>query len=89
MLDAESQRLAAQLDASELSIEEMQARSATEHAAFADELPALRCAFRKRCRDGHSNAIRFACSLNVLEAEMPGQQPQSARAALVWPSPAF
>jgi len=39
-------------------------------AELADELPALRCAFRKRCRDGYSTAVRDACSLNVLESEL-------------------
>ena len=87
MLDAETHRLASELDASELLIEELQGRSATEHAAIADKLPALRCAIRKRCRDGQSNAIRLACSLSVLEAEMHGRQPQ--KNAFFWPSPAF
>ena len=63
MLDAEAQRLEATLAHSESSLEEMQAQSAAEHAELARELPALRCAFRKRTRDGHSNALRAACSL--------------------------
>ena len=68
-----------------MSLEQMQARSAAEHAALASELPALRCAFRKRTRDGHSNALRLACSLTTLEAETVGLT-KSARA---WASPAF
>ena len=44
------------------------------------ELPELRCAFRKRCRDGYSNAVRHACHLTVLEAECKVAQPRISMA---------
>ena len=90
LLDAESQHLEATLAQSESSLEEMQARSAADHAELARELPALRCAFRKRTREGHSNALRLACSLATLESEMGllgSPDAFSKRAA--WASPAF
>lgn len=90
LLDAESQHLEATLAQSESSLEEMQARSAADHAELARELPALRCAFRKRTREGHSNALRLACSLATLESEMGllgSPDDFSKRAA--WASPAF
>ena len=72
MLDAEAERLAAGLIDSTNTLEAMQMHSAEAACEVADELPALRTAFRKRCRAGFSNAVRFACQLSVLEAELHG-----------------
>lgn len=35
-----------------------------------DELTSLRCAFRKRLRNGASSAMRFTCSRTSLEGEI-------------------
>ena len=92
MLDAEAERIAAALAESTSTLEAMQMRGAEVAIEVADELPALRCAFRKRCRAGLSNAVRLSCALTVLEGEAFGGAdadafgkraclPSSARAA--------
>ena len=72
MLDAEAERVAATLAESTRTLEAMQVRGADAATEVADELPALRCAFRKRCRAGLSNAVGLRCALTVLEAEANG-----------------
>ena len=74
MLDLEAERLAAELAESTSTLEAMQVRSAESAAEVAEELPALRCAFRKRCRAGFSNAVRLSCALTVLEGELRGAE---------------
>lgn len=69
MLDAEAERLAAELAASTVSLEAMQMRSVEGAQELAAELSPLRIAFRKRCHQGISNAVRLSCALTVLEAE--------------------
>ena len=69
MLDAEAEAIIAELAQSERAVEDMEARSIAECETIADELPALRNAFRKRCRDGYSKAVRMSVALNVLESE--------------------
>ena len=72
MLDAEADRLAAELTESTGTLEAMQMRSAAAAQELAADLAPLRLAFRKRCRAGFSNAVRLACALTVLETEAYG-----------------
>ena len=67
---AETARLMAQLKESMAALELLQVQGAQAAVDTAAEIPALRCAFRKRCASGHSNAARLACSLAVLEGEL-------------------
>jgi hypothetical protein len=69
MLDAEAEAVTAELAQSEVAMEEMEAKSIAECKTIAAELPGLRNAFRKRCRDGYSNAVRLSLTLDVLECE--------------------
>ena len=69
MLEAEAERFVAELAASTGSLEEMQFRSTQAAQELAAELSPLRIAFRKRCRQGMSNAVHLSCALTVLEAE--------------------
>lgn len=90
-LDAEAQRLEETLTQSATSLERWQMQSVAQHAELASEIPALRCAFRKRTRDGHSNALRMACSLTTLETEMGllGGMGRLTKPRTAWASPAF
>ena len=80
MLDAEAERIAAELAASTDTLEAMQMRSAEAASEVAAELPLLRCAFRKRMRDGLSSAMRLNCALVVLEGEALGPEEGGKRA---------
>lgn len=71
-LEAECKQLEAELAQSELAMGAYHEEMIRESASHAAVLPELRCAFRKRCRDGYSNAVRHACSLRVLESEAFG-----------------
>ena len=66
MLEQEAQRLAERLAESTSELEALQVRSCQADAEAARELPALRCAFRKRLRNGHSSALQLSCALAVL-----------------------
>ena len=68
-LEAEAERLGTELTHCESQLGIHHEQVIDECSLFATELPALRCAFRKRSREGHSNAVRLACSLQVLESE--------------------
>ena len=94
MLDAEAERLASELADSTSTLESMQVRSADAAQELACDLAPLRCAFRKRCRAGFSNAVRLACALTVLEGEVhtrgEGMDAIAAETALgkracIWP----
>ena len=72
-LDAEAARLEAELAQSECEMGAQHEQMVAWCDAHATELPELRCAFRKRCRDGYSNAVRNACHLTVMETEYRGE----------------
>lgn len=42
----------------------------SQSTSMTDELTSLRCAFRKRLRNGASSAMRFTCSRTSLEGEI-------------------
>ena len=88
LLDGEASRLSLRLADSELDMENLRARTAAEHSDAANDLPGLRLSFRKRCRTGHSNALRLACALQTLETEQNGMAPQQKRTCAL-PSAAF
>jgi len=75
-LAAETARLAAQLTESMAALEQLHVRSAQAELDMAVELPKLRCAFRKRTREGYSNALRYSCSLLTLENELDSTKRQ-------------
>ena len=75
-LAAEIALLAAELEESMAALERLQVQNAQAEQESAMELPMLRCAFRKRCREGYSNAMRLSCSLSVLEGELDQDEPQ-------------
>jgi hypothetical protein len=90
MLDAEVERMAAELASSTSALEESQMRSADAASAVADDLRAARCAWRKRCHDGFASALRLSCALNVLEVEVHGREADDMafgkRRCAAWPS---
>ena len=81
-LASETALLAAQLTESMAALERLQVQNARAEQEMAMEMPMLRCAFRKRCHEGYSNAMRLACSLSILEGELePDERPPPGLAA--------
>ncbi|KAL3931221.1 MAG: hypothetical protein SGPRY_001217, partial [Prymnesium sp.] len=69
-LTTETSLLTRQLSESMVALEKLKMQNAVQEQEVASELPMLRCAFRKRCREGYSNAMRLVCSLSILENEL-------------------
>ena len=71
-------QLEAQLLESTNALQELQVQRTHTHLDAAAEMASLRCSFRKRCSSGHSNAVRLACSLSLLEAELGSKRYRAA-----------
>ena len=80
-LDAEAARLELDLAASTADFETMQVQSTEASFGTLRSLSELRCAWRKRNRDGYSLMVGRACALSALEAEVePDSGASQARA---------
>lgn len=68
-LASEAALLSQQLADSMVALEDLRIQGASRDQEVLKELPSVRCAFRKRGREGYCNAMRLAFSLHTLENE--------------------
>lgn len=79
-LALEASRLEDELTASTASFEAMQVQSADAYCDVVAGLADLRCAWRKRNRQGHSAFVARLCALSALEAELGSEGHEAMKA---------